>query len=325
MCKLSVIIPVYNVAPFLRDCLNSVLHASGSEECVETVCVDDCSTDKSSKILDEIAAAYKSSLIVYHSPVNAGVSIARNYALAVASGEWVTFLDGDDRLRMDVIHDAIEFAEKNQLDVVVFNHKAEALTISGVEYGQGVVDNLAALYAAGLSSCGAVYRKTFLDKHGIRFPENLRHNEDFVFISTVHAKTTRIGFMNKYGYEITPRADSASRKSPTAKVFLDRLLAATEVMTRVKDTALAVQKQFARVAIRENVSQWEFRSVVSGQDADEYSSRFVRLCDELLDLRLYGFMVNFFIRVLRSRPSMLVLKNPSMNFCVRLLIKARLI
>ncbi len=90
----SIIIPVYNVAPYLRECLDSVLAQTCPDW--EAICVDDGSTDASGAILDEYAAR-DARFRVIHQP-NAGVSAARNRALENAQGEWIVFLDSDDVL-----------------------------------------------------------------------------------------------------------------------------------------------------------------------------------------------------------------------------------
>lgn len=103
----SVIIPVYNVAPYLRKCLESVVEAAGrlratcAEAGVEVICVDDGSTDESGKILDNFATelsdgAEKGLVFKVSHQRNGGVSAARNRALDEATGEWLVFVDSDD-------------------------------------------------------------------------------------------------------------------------------------------------------------------------------------------------------------------------------------
>lgn len=88
----SIIIPVYNVAPYLRACLEGVLAQSfGDWECL---CVDDGATDGSGAILDEYAKR-DARFRVFHQR-NGGVSAARNRALGLVRGEFVCFVDGDD-------------------------------------------------------------------------------------------------------------------------------------------------------------------------------------------------------------------------------------
>lgn len=108
MRSFSVIIPVYNVESYLTDCLDSVCRSfeSARDVSLEVLCVDDGSTDGSSGLLDAYAARQSAffslhptfTLKVIHQ-ANAGVSAARNRAMAVASGEWLLFLDSDDFVR----------------------------------------------------------------------------------------------------------------------------------------------------------------------------------------------------------------------------------
>ena len=102
--KLSIIVPVYNVAPYLRACLDSLVAASEkviSAE-VEIICVDDGSTDGSAEILDEFQSELEKKggvgqwTFVFIRQQNAGVGAARNAALEVATGDWIGFVDADD-------------------------------------------------------------------------------------------------------------------------------------------------------------------------------------------------------------------------------------
>jgi CDP-glycerol glycerophosphotransferase len=92
---ISVIIPVFEVAEYLPECLDSVLGQPGPE--IEVIAVDDASPDGSAAILDDRAAA-DPRLRVVHLAVNGGQGPARDAGLALASGEYVWFVDGDDRL-----------------------------------------------------------------------------------------------------------------------------------------------------------------------------------------------------------------------------------
>jgi CDP-glycerol glycerophosphotransferase len=91
----SVIIPVYGVARYLPDCLDSVLGLPGAD--IEVIAVDDASPDNCGQILDDRAAA-DPRLRVVHLEANGGPGNARNTGLGLASGEYVWFIDGDDRL-----------------------------------------------------------------------------------------------------------------------------------------------------------------------------------------------------------------------------------
>jgi CDP-glycerol glycerophosphotransferase len=97
---ISVIIPVYDVAEYLPDCLDSVLGEPGGD--IEVIAVDDASPDRSGQILDDRAAA-DPRLRVVHLESNGGQGHARNLALGLAAGEYVWFVDGDDWLAGDAL------------------------------------------------------------------------------------------------------------------------------------------------------------------------------------------------------------------------------
>ena len=92
MPKISVIVPVYNVEPYLRLCVNSILNQTFTD--FELLLIDDGSTDYSGEICDEYASM-DSRVKVFHT-TNRGVSAARNLGINKASAEWITFVDSDD-------------------------------------------------------------------------------------------------------------------------------------------------------------------------------------------------------------------------------------
>jgi glycosyltransferase involved in cell wall biosynthesis len=115
----SVIIPVYNVGPWLRQCVDSVL--SQTHKDLEIILVDDGSTDGSGEICDEYRSAdYR--IKVRHQE-NAGLSEARNKGLDMASGEYVYFLDSDDWIRADAIEILLENAEQTGCELILFDAK----------------------------------------------------------------------------------------------------------------------------------------------------------------------------------------------------------
>lgn len=105
----SIIIPVYNVEPYLRECLDSVRAQAFADW--EALCVDDGSSDGSGTILDEYATKDRRFRVI-HQP-NAGVSAARNAALDIAQGEWICFLDSDDKVECHWLEDIANGAGKH--------------------------------------------------------------------------------------------------------------------------------------------------------------------------------------------------------------------
>lgn len=96
--KISVIIPIYNCAEWIEECVNSILNQKLPDHFdTQVILIDDGSTDESGKICDTFSHE-QGNIVVVHQP-NAGVSVARNKGLEVADGDWICFVDGDDVLK----------------------------------------------------------------------------------------------------------------------------------------------------------------------------------------------------------------------------------
>ncbi len=114
---ISVIIPVYNVEKYLKECLDSVLNQSLNN--IEIICVNDGSTDTSCDILQEYCIKHENIKVINQK--NMGLSIARNEGLKIATGKYVYFVDSDDVLKEGALERIWDVCEQNELDVVYFS------------------------------------------------------------------------------------------------------------------------------------------------------------------------------------------------------------
>lgn len=119
--KVSIIVPVYNVEPYLRQCMDSLVNQTYQN--IEIICVDDGSTDASGKILEEYAKSDER-VKVFHTE-NSGVAFARNIALAHASGEFLIFVDGDDWIETNTCEEAVWPAKERSADLVMWPYVRE--------------------------------------------------------------------------------------------------------------------------------------------------------------------------------------------------------
>ena len=125
--KLSIIVPIYNVAPYLRKCVDSLLTQDISD--YEIILVDDGSTDNSGAIADELVDAFRLSPLasriemrVIHQ-ANVGLSAARNTGIKAAQGDYILFVDSDDYLQPNTLGTLLEQAERDNLDVLRFRYQ----------------------------------------------------------------------------------------------------------------------------------------------------------------------------------------------------------
>jgi glycosyltransferase involved in cell wall biosynthesis len=102
MKLLSIVIPIYNGADKLTNCLNSIYQQGLDEETFEVLCVDDCSTDNTSKVIEEYALGH-SNLIVLKNDINKNIGGARNTGIKAANGKYIMFfVDYDDESRISL-------------------------------------------------------------------------------------------------------------------------------------------------------------------------------------------------------------------------------
>ena len=191
---ISVIIPVYNVELYLRDCLESVIKQDYDD--YEVICVNDGSTDGSLLILEEYAQRYP--FIFVYSKENGGLSSARNYGLEKAKGKYIYFLDSDD---MFFDTECLSFMagnmEKEDLDVLYFDGKSffedtqksneNLLQMYQRKCSYGVYETGQELFAIMVkgreyysSVCLKCYRSEYLKKNHLFFVDKLLH-EDEIF------------------------------------------------------------------------------------------------------------------------------------------------
>lgn len=183
---LSVIVPVYNAARFLPQCLDSLLGQTYMN--LEIICVDDGSTDDSLAVLKEYAAKDERIKVMHQE--NAGVSAARNRGLALATGELITFVDADDWLEPDAYESTTNYMQGG-INLVCFGTKVESCPEGAYKTAlkrhlklkstgkSALTSRLQA--ALGGEIWNKIFRRSIIELYAIRFPEALPYGEDKVF------------------------------------------------------------------------------------------------------------------------------------------------
>lgn len=209
--KVSVIIPVYNTCELVRRAVVSVLEQDAED--LEVILVDDGSTDESAEICDSIAAEDARVLAVHQE--NMGVSAARNTGLKYASGEYVMFMDSDDRLR----EGALAALEPSGCDLSIggFAKISDGLEIeSFVPSEEGEFQGIFAMdgfFNAVLdsrhcylvnSACFKMFRRDIIEKYSLQFMPGLDFAEDklFVFSYLTHITSAKTVSSVVYDYII---------------------------------------------------------------------------------------------------------------------------
>lgn len=212
---ISIIIPVYNVEKYLRECLDSVINQSIPEK--EVLLIDDGSTDSSNKIYEEYAACYPYIRVIHKE--NGGLSSARNRGIEEACGDWIIFIDSDDVWAdKDCLTKLHHYATSLNLDIVRFEYHAVNENLEPIEprsYNKSAIESqpLDNYQLVKYGIAGEWFAVLYLIKRNtianLRFNENTKFQEDIDFYCRLFAeKQLRCGYLNEKMYLYRKRTAS---------------------------------------------------------------------------------------------------------------------
>ncbi|PCG81406.1 glycosyl transferase [Streptomyces sp. WZ.A104] len=227
----TVVVAVYNTMPYLTECLNSLVRQSIGPERLEVVAVDDGSTDGSGAELDRFTERYPDVVKVIHQPNSGGPAAPSNRALDVATGRFVYFIGADDYLGEEALERMVACADANESDVVV----GRMVGTNGRYVHQKLYDGnhpSISLYDSALPFTLAntkLFRRELVEKHGLRFPEDLPVGSDQPFTIEACVRARKISVISDYtcyyavkrgdASNITYRANHLARLRCTARIM----------------------------------------------------------------------------------------------------------
>ena len=225
--KLSVIVPVYNSADYIESCLEDLLTQTiwkKSKDNMEIIVVNDASTDKGGEIIERFIAENPKKIKSIILKKNHGPGGARNYGLQEACGDYIGFMDSDDRINRHMYEKLIEMAENSDNpDFVDCGIRNEADGYTGCYSAiipTGVLNDgkrSQLLLAVGYI-WSRIYKRDFLIQKKIRFRENAVM-EDQDFLSEVIARSSSMAVVPKILYCYSNTKDSASKKDAEISFF----------------------------------------------------------------------------------------------------------
>ena len=232
---LSVIVPCYNVEPYLDRSLGCLERQWGNHEDYEIILVNDASVDATLAKLQAFKVKYPNHVTVVDKPQNEGVAAARNSALDLARGEWIAFMDPDDALAEGAYGYLIDHCQAGDFDLLAFCRK-------DVELGDGIAVSdyeLPLTYQVMWEGCGTdylqknhiglkyggpsvrLYKKSIIDRHHLRF-KAFSIAEDILFnIEYLLADGIKVRKVDTVVYFYVKRLGSLSRTSHCSKLVQD--------------------------------------------------------------------------------------------------------
>ena len=183
---LSIIIPIYNTEKYLFACLNSVLDLNLIKD-YEVIMINDGSTDGSQKICEQFESKYNNFHLLNQK--NAGVSCARNNAVKIAKGEYVLFVDADDRININGVKTIIENIRANKVDLYIYSYsqiysngeKKKCNIQKNICFNMTDKDKVCALFIGGQAPWRKVYKRSLIIDNEVAFPTDISHGEDGLF------------------------------------------------------------------------------------------------------------------------------------------------
>ncbi len=283
----SIIIPVYKVEKYLRRCLDSVKNQTYKN--IEVILVDDGSPDKCPQICDEYAAK-DSRFHVIHKE-NGGVSSARNVGLEYcannAGGGYIAFVDSDDVVFPETVEECVNNLHSSQADALVFGYKqfaeindkivSERIVFPDETYNcedfgkilKGPIQHMFGIPSKALGNFSQqdigqykmfsgvwswFYRKSFLEKHNLRFEKDLFLYEDGLFLCKVLMNADKIKAADIVGYEYYWRKTGLTASFSYSEKVVNNKLLLVKYRSEIRDFVLR------RSGV--DISDWAYGSYV---------------------------------------------------------------
>ena len=210
--KCSIIIPVYNVEKYIEKCVKSI--SNQDYENIEIILVDDGSTDHSGLIIDKLKMEDHRIIVIHQD--NQGVSSARNAGLSAASGDYVTFVDGDDWVDTDYISYFIKLLDESECDIAMNknNYAYNRKYSSANKYIISSEKAIEWIYSGSIfvAVWNKMYRRKILDRYEIKFNKEIWYGEGMLFNIEILQYVDKIILGEKAVYHQTFNPDSAMRK-----------------------------------------------------------------------------------------------------------------
>lgn len=278
---ISIIVPVYGVEPYIRQCLLSVISQTVTD-CVECILVNDCTLDNSMSIINDVLSTYQGNIKfrVINREFNGGLSAARNSGIKEAVGEYLYFLDSDDTIEptclQQLLHTAMKFPKS---EIIFAGAKA---TAKGFEY-LDMADKSIAEYSENQTyikrnmlqahypptAWNKLIRRDWLVRNHLYFKEGLIYEDDYwTFYAAKLVKSCAVCKCNTYIYNIRP---GSITQAPSRKNLESRIFSATDFIEHIDPVCKQQQLSFIYKML---VTDWK---IIPQELKDDYKRIFKHL------------------------------------------------
>lgn len=237
--KISVIVPIYNVEKFLKKCIDSIINQTYKN--IEIILVDDGSTDGSGKICDDAKEKHKNVVVIHKK--NGGLSSARNAGIDASTGDYLSFIDSDDFIDLEMYEVMIESIERTGKDIASCGRIVDIYgTHSNIEFclnkeliynKKDAIKQILNFNDIDVSACDKIYKKKLFKN--IRYPEG-KISEDAAVIFELVNSSNGIVHVGKPFYHYVFRKKSISKSCYSVKNL--------DILTNLKNTQKFIEDNY---------------------------------------------------------------------------------
>ena len=284
---ISVIVPVYNCAPYVERCVRSITAQTHKD--LEIICVNDGSTDGSGEILDRLAREDARIQVIHQK--NAGASAARNTGIDRATGALITFVDSDDAIEPDMYETLLPYFADDNVDIVHCGYKrirpdGSVKEVNGT--GKVVYQNkyeAAECLLSGKLFVGSLWNKLFRSHlfHSIRMDTDLVINEDVLVVAEALNQAKMTTYLDVGKYHFFERNTSVTSVTNQRKKLADCIVVAVRLLELYKDTP--AEHAAAERVLNTQIGLYRWYVMNAPADSRRERKNLAKKIDQLLRIR----------------------------------------
>lgn len=287
--RVSIVLPVFNVASYLPKCLESLCAQTLSD--IEIICVNDGSTDNSLAILQQYAA--KDKRIVVIDQANSGPGIARNQGIAAAKGDYIGFVDPDDWFESDMYEKMYNAAVQNDADlvecgVITHNEITGKTKLKLNLYPSNIFkwqDNPLYVFQGVTAAWNKLCRAEMLRQNNVAFSEGFCA-EDHIFTVALRLSANKVVYINQPFYHYLIRSTSLTQKPSKTNLLVPRFMGDVAALLQEKQAAELLESYFTNDAA-------SLAAIHYNKTPHENRAEYRQICAQCLTPKAYSLFEEF--------------------------------
>ena len=215
---ITIIVPIYNVKPYLSRCIESIINQDYKK--LEIILVDDGSNDGSSELCDEYVKKDKRIKVIHQK--NSGISITRNVATDLAKGKYIAYVDSDDYIELDYISYLYKLIKDNKADISACAHNKHRYIEAVYEKDELYPALLTSKIA--FSSWSKLVKTSVMRDNNVYFPDNeIYEDQKWIYNLLNYTNRVAVGSLSKYHYTYRPNSIFNTNTTKNKESLVQRL------------------------------------------------------------------------------------------------------